>query len=283
MGLMKKRQSNRLTEQQKEGQGPISIFHAGAQEHDKEVSNTSIIAIQLLQAKFPMLTFRYRKDLQKKEINESLQKIDKYLGQTLFVGNARIKPDGGLIEVKDDKGNWRVVLVSEAKHQGKDIENIAHGIQVGVKSNQDTMVAGNAIERAHKNISEIANYMLAELHFPYVLFLEGTNFLTQNVDIARPDGRTVTLAYNAGRLNRLDRLTAANYGMPINTNLCENRFVLCNGASIMLQAASIYTKGEGGHWNNDNMTDIMLEVAQTSLKILGKDLFGQLSISNFTL
>ena len=65
-----------------------------------------------------MLTFRYRKDLQKKEINVALQKIDKYLGQTLFVENARIKPDGGIIEVKDDAGNWRVVLVSEAKHQG---------------------------------------------------------------------------------------------------------------------------------------------------------------------
>jgi len=275
---MKKGQSNRLTAQQKAGQGPISIFHSDAQEHDKEVHNTSVIAMRRLQAKFPVLTFRYRKELLKKEINESLQKIDKYLGQTLFVSNAKIKPDGGIIEVKDDNGNWRVVLVSEAKHQGKDIENIENGIQVGIKRNQDIMVAGNAIERAHKNISEIANYMLAELHFPYILFLEGSNFLMQNVDITRPDGRTVTLVYNDGGLNRLDRLTAANYGMPINTNLCENKFVLCNGASIMLQAASIYTKGEGGHWDNEDMTDIMIEIAQTSLKMLGKDLFGQLSI-----
>jgi type II restriction enzyme len=101
--------------------------------------------------------------------------------------------------------------------------------------------------------------------------------LTQDVNIVRPDGREVTLHYKAGGLNRLDRLTAANYGMPINTNLCINRFVLCNGASIMLQAASIYTKGEGGHWNNYDMADVMYEVAQTSLKMLGKDLFSQLS------
>ncbi len=279
---MKKGQSNRLTEQQKAGQGPISIFHLEAQVHDKGVNNTTIATMQLLQAKFPKLTFRYRKDLLKKEINESLQKIDKYLGQTLFVGNARIKPDGGIIEVKDDNGNWRVVLVSEAKHQGKDIENIAKGIQVGVNNNQDTMVAGNAIERAHKNISEMANFMLGELHFPYVLFLEGSNFLTQNVDIVRPDGRTVTLVYNRGGLNRLDRLTAANYGMPINTNLCENRFVLCNGTTIMLQAASIFTKGVGGHWNTEDMIAIMFEVTQTALKMLGKDLFEQLSVDSST-
>lgn len=46
------------------------------------------------------------------------------------------------------------------------------------------MAAGNAIERSHKNISEIANYMLSESHFPYVLFLEGSNFLTETISTA---------------------------------------------------------------------------------------------------
>lgn len=274
---MKKGQSDRLTEQQKEGQGPIAIFHVEAQVHDRDVGNASRQIVRLLQYEFPMLRFRYKKDLSKKEINEALQKIDDYLGQTLFVESASIRPDGGIIEVQDDAGNWRVVLVSEAKHQGKDIENIRAGKLVGKNGNQDLMAAGNAIERAHKNINEIANYMLAERYFPYVLFLEGSNFLTQNVTVTRPDGREVTLVYNDGTLNRLDRLTAANYGMPINTNLCENMFVKCNGATIMLQAASIYTKGEGGHWNNADMISIMSDVARTSLRMLGSDLFEQLS------
>lgn len=275
--IMKKGQSNRLTTQQKEGQGPITIFHKDAQIHDKEVGNTSLFVIKQLEYEFPMLTFRYRKDLSKKEINEALQKIDEYLGQTLFVESASIRPDGGLIEVQDDNGNWRVVLVSEAKHQGKDIENIKAGKLVGKNNNQDLMAAGNAIERAYKNVNEIANFMLGERYFPYILFLEGSNFLTQNVVVTRPDGRTVILVYNDGILNRLDRLTAANYGMPINTNLCENRFVKCNGATIMLQAASIYTKGEGGHWNDEDMIMVMLDVARTSLQMLGSDLFKQLT------
>lgn len=274
---MKKGQSNRLSAQQIEGQGPVSIFHEDAQVHDKEVFNTSVEVMKKLAEEFPMLTFRYRKDLSKKEINEALKKVDDCLGQTLFVENARIIPDGGLIEVKDDNGKWRVVVVSEAKHQGKDIENIQMGILVGKNKDQDTIVAGNAIERAHKNISEIANFMLAENYFPYILFLEGSNFLTQNVKVTRPDGRKVILVYNAGDLNRLDRLTASNYGMPINTNLCENKFVKCNGSTIMLQAASIYTKGEGGHWKKQDMIEIMLDVAKTSLKMLGKDLFVQLT------
>ena len=274
---MKKGQSNRLTEQQKAGQGPVTIFHKDAKFHDAEVGSTSELAMIKLKNEFPMLKFRYRKNLSKKEINEALKKIDDFLGQTLFLEKARIKPDGGIIEVQDDNGKWRVVLVSEAKHQGKDIENIRAGKLVGKKNDKDLMPAGNVIERAYKNVKEIANYMLGESYFPYILFLEGTNFLTQNVNVTRPDGRIVTLVYNDGTLNRIDRLTAANYGMPINTNLCENRFVKSNGANIMLQAASIYTKGDGEHWAENDMVEVMLDVARTSLKMLGKDLFNQLT------
>ena len=167
--------------------------------------------------------------------------------------------------------------MSEAKHQGKDIENIKTGKMVGKNNNQDLMVAGNAIERSHKNISEIANFMLAESYFPYVLFLEGSNFLTENVSIERPDGRVVTLQYDAGNLNRLDRLTAANYGLPINTNLCKNKFVTHKGKTIMLQPASIYTQGDGGRWSGNAMFNVMLEITMTSLKALGSELFKQLA------
>ena len=139
------------------------------------------------------------------------------------------------------------------------------------------MAAGNAIERAHKNVCEIANFMLMEPYFPYILFLEGSNFLTQNITVVRPDGSTYTIAYDDGTLNRLDRLTAANYGMPINTNLCENKFVSGNGLTVMLQAASIYTQGDGEHWKESDMVNIMLDVARTSLRMLSKDLFNQLT------
>ncbi len=166
---------------------------------------------------------------------------------------------------------------SEAKYQGKDIENIKNGKLVGRKKNQDLMAAGNAIERSHKNIAEIANLMLAESHFPYVLFLEGTNFLTETISVTRPDGRVVTLEYNSGTLNRLDRLTAANYGMPINTNLCENKFVAHKDKTIMLQATSIYTQGAGKRWKANDIFNIMLDISKTSLRILGSDLFKQLT------
>lgn len=272
-----KLQSDRLTMQQKETDGVIGIFNDDAKKHDHEVYNTSTITKKRLEEEFPKLSFRYRRSISKKEINDALQKIDKELGQTLFLPNAEIRPDGGLIEVLDDYGHWRVVVVSEAKYQGKDIENIKAGKLVGKNNDQTLMAAGNAIERAHKNIDEIANYMLAESHFPYILFLEGSNFLTQDVTVTKPDGSQYTITYNNGTLNRLDRLTAANYGMPINTNLCENKFVAYNGLNIMLQAASIYTSKDGSHWSDEDMIEIMLDIARTSLRILGKDLFKQLT------
>ena len=276
--MNKKKQSKRLTNQHKKSQGVIGIFGYDAKMHELTVEEISKFVMGELQEEYPQLTFRYRKSLQKKEINKSLKKIDSELGQTLFVLNSSIKPDGGIIEVKDDNDEWRVVLVPEAKSQGKDIENIKNGFQVGKLNNQDLMVAGNAIERSHKNINEIRNFMIFETHFPYVLFLDGSNFLTETTSVTRPDGRIVDLLCDLGSLNRLDRLTAANYGMPINTNLCENKVVTNkNGIIRSFQSASIYTKGDGKKWNNKEMFDIMKEISKTSLKLLGSDLTNQIT------
>ena len=273
---MKKKQSSRLTQQHRKSGGVAGIFGEEAQYHDKEVSSTSRVVLDILKAENPNLKFRYRKEILKREINETLNRYDDYIGQTLFVENASIKPDGGIIEILDDNGNWRIVLVSEAKHQGKDIDNIRKGHLVGKNSDQDLMVAGNAIERAHKNIMEIANYMMFEPHFPYVLFLEGSNFLTHDVTVTRPDGRVVVLPYNAGSLNRLDRLTASNYGMPINTNLCIKKKISYNGMVRYLSAVSIFTQCDGEHWNDEDMIKIMLEIARTSIYAIQDDLINQI-------
>lgn len=275
--MAKKNQSERLTDQHKVSQGVVGIFGNEAKLHDTTVGRIAHNVMEGLKKEFPRLCFRYRTSIKKEEINKALQKLDPELGQTLFVSNASIKPDGGIIEVKDDNGNWRILLVTEAKHQGKDVENIKAGKLVGVKNNQDLMAAGNAIERSHKNISEIANFMLSESHFPYVLFLEGSNFLTETIQLQRPDGRVVTLEYNSGMLNRLDRLTSANYGMSINTNLCKNKFIKHEDKTIMLQATSIYTQGDGEKWSVEKMFEIMLEISKTSLKVLGSEIFNQIT------
>lgn len=274
--MVRKSQTSRLTTQHLANHGVEGIFGAIAKNHDLSVGEIADLAIKKLRVDFPALEFRHRMKMSKAEINAKLKQIDDYLGQVLFLPQAEIRPDGGLIEVRDDQGEWRVVLVTEAKYQGKDIENIKRGVLVGTKQDQDLMAAGNAIERSHKNVREIANFMLGEQHFPYILFLEGSNFLTETILITRPDGREVTLRYDSGSINRIDRLTAVNYSMPINTNLCENRVVTSKGQAIMLQAASIYTQGKGGPWDGADMLAIMMEVATTSIKVLASDLFNQM-------
>ncbi|GAA7162079.1 hypothetical protein VN0480_14180 [Helicobacter pylori] len=276
----KRNQSQRLSKQHKESLGVTNIFTDEVKLHDMGVSSISKLVMQKLEDEFKGLSFRHRASITKREINSVLQGLDSELGRTLFVQSSKIKPDGGIIEVKDDDGNWRVILITEAKYQGKDIENIQKGILVGKDSNQDLMQAGNAIERAYKNIAEMANFMLKELHFPYILFLEGSNFLTQTISVKRPDGRVVILEYNSGVLNRLDKLTAANYGMPINQNLCQNKFIQYKDRVIMLQAISIYTQGDGQRWNLNKMFEVMFEAAKTSLKILGSSLFNQITSEN---
>lgn len=277
----KKAQSTRLSRQHLISKGVEGIFGELARNHDMSVGQVANKVMEILSLEFPGLEFRKRPNITKFEINKRLHEIDNQLGRELFVGRATIRPDGGIIEVKDDHGEWRIVLVSEAKYQGKDVENIARGTLVGKNKDQDTMAAGNAIERSHKNIKEIANYMLGEKHFPYVLFLEGSNFLTESIVVSRPDGREVKLKHDASNLNRLDRLTAANYSMPINKNLCENITVTSRGQAIMLQAASIFTEGHGNEWDADEMAKIMLDVARTSLKLLASDLFEQMNFSKF--
>ncbi len=265
---MSKGQANRLSAQQILGGGPKEIFGELAKDHDTSVADCSIATHDLLAKAYPELNFRLRWALPKSEINEKLQAVDKRLGQTLFVKHARIKPDGGLIEVQDKSGNWRIILVSEAKFQGKDIENIQMGVQVGKAKNQDLMAAGNAIERVHKNINEIRNAMLGELHFPYVVFLQGSNFPTSTLEVLRPDGRAVTIRHDQG--NRIDRVTAANYCMTINENHCANIVIKSEDKDIMLQAASIYARHFA--WSPEEMGDVMIAITETSLSVLGPEL-----------
>jgi type II restriction enzyme len=264
---MKKKQTDRLRVEKVRGQGPKEIFGDNAQKHDTSVNDFSKVVFETLKKDFSKLEFRFRDTIQKKEINEKLNSVDSRLGVTIFVGKAEIRPDGGIIEVKDKDSKWRIVLVCEAKHQGKDIENISKGILVGKNNNQELMVAGNAIERSHKNINEIRNIMIDEKHFPYILFLQGSNFLTEPITVKRPDGTETTLKHDSGSLNRIDRLTASNFSLPINQNSCENIFISIDGKSVMLQAVSIYTKPT--EWFIEEMLPIMMDVSKTSLRIIG--------------
>lgn len=265
-----KGQALRLGLQQELGGGPATIFGDAAQKHDLSIRDVALLVLAKLAEEFPDFEFRQRNSLTKKEINEKLSAIDDRLGQALFVGSSSIKPDGAITEVLDRFGNWRVVLVGESKHQGNDVEKIIAGVKQGKNKDQDFMVAGNAIERVHKNILEIRNFMLNESHFPYVVFLQGSNFATETFLVEAPDGRKVVISHTAGMLNRIDRVTASNFCRAINTNCCENIVVKAGDLSHILHSPSLYFQATP--WSAEVMFEVMHEVAKTSLTLLAADL-----------
>lgn len=265
-----KGQALRLGVQQELGGGPLTIFGAAAQKHDLSIREVTAGVLAELAVEYPNLEFRQRNSLSKAEIHAKLQAIDPRLGQALFVDSSSIKPDGAITEVLDKNGKWRVILVGESKHQGNDVEKIVAGVKQGKAKDQDFMVAGNAIERVHKNIVEFRNFMLDERHFPYVVFLQGSNFATETFTIATPDGREIVISHKAGMLNRIDRVTASSLGREINHNYCENIFVEAGGIQQMLQVASLYFQATP--WSDKAMAEVLLEVAKTSINVLLADL-----------
>ena len=268
--LKGKGQATRLGKQHELAGGPLGIFGKEAQKHDLSVHQISPMILKTLKVNYPHLTFRLRNSLTKKEIHKKIASLNKKLGQDLFVDTASIKPDGSIIEVKDKQSNWRVILVGEAKWQGNDVEKIEAGVKQGKNKDADLMVAGNAIERVHKNILEIRNFMLDEDHFPYVVFIQGSNFATEAFFVKTPDGRGVKIEHDSGTLNRIDRVTASNYGMKINQNNCRNIFVECGKREQMLQVASLYFQCPP--WTTKSMLAIMWDVAVTSLEVLSESI-----------
>jgi type II restriction enzyme len=268
--LKGKGQALRLGIQQELGGGPLTIFGAAAQKHDLSIREVTAGVLAVLAENYPHLEFRQRDSLTKQEIHQKLASIDARLGQALFVTSSSIRPDGAITEVRDRHGRWRIILVGESKHQGNDIEKIAAGVKQGKNKDQDFMVAGNAIERVHKNVLEIRNFMIDERHFPYVVFLQGSNFATADFEIVCDDGRCVKVVHNSGMLNRIDRVTASSLGREINRNYCENITVNVGGRDHMLQIASLYFQAQP--WGVKEMAEVMLEVATTSLNVIRDDL-----------
>jgi type II restriction enzyme len=154
-------------------------------------------------------------------------------------------------------------------HPDQPARDVAHSKLKRAKD-KDFMVAGNAIERVHKNILKIRNFMIDEKHFPYAVFLQGSNFATESFEILCEDGRVVKVVHNSGMLNRIDRVTASNLGREINKNYCENITISVGGAPHPLQIASLYFRASP--WEAKEMGEIMLDIAKTSLRIIGDHL-----------
>jgi len=235
--------------------GGKRIFTDAAKTHDKKTNDAAKYVFLILEKSFPDYQFRHRSKIPKSEINEKLNELNADLGIIQFKDSSSVKPDGGIIEVKDINGEWRSILVGEAKKQGTNVERIKEGL--------GKQAQGNAIERTHKNIAELKNYMLGENYFPYVVFMHGSDLTTEILHIPEPSGQI----FDLHPTSIPDRLTAASYGMPVNVPYCRNIFAEhIDGSKIMLQIASLYMRNDP--WTEKEMVDVMIEIAQEALTCL---------------
>ena len=245
----------RLRETHTDFGGGQGIYGQEAKTHDKKTGDAARYVFNILEETFPSLHFRHRFKIPKEEINSKLNHIDLRLGVTQFVSTSSVKPDGGVIEVMDVHGGWRPILIGEAKKQGTNVERIKEGL--------GKQAQGNAIERTHKNIAELKNYMLRENYFPYVVFMHGSDLTTETLRVPEPSGEIFELKPTSIP----DRLTAASYGMPVNVPYCRNLFAEnFDGSKIMLQIASLYMRNDP--WTEKEMIDVMIEIAQEALTCL---------------
>ena len=253
-----------LSERHTRDGGGRSIFTIEAKKHDKRCTEISLLVVEDLKVNFPDLEITRWKTLYKKDIHEQLKLRDQALGTHQFHEKSHIKPDGGIIVVKkEDK--WRVILVAEAKLQGSNKGRIEGGLE-----KQST---GNALERATKNIAEVRNFMIDENHFPYVVFGHGEDLTEEDIRVVTEGPRKPKAKLPEGTVTILkpntipDRITSANYGLECNTIHVDNRWIKrSDGRETMLQPASLFMRYEP--WTNEEMYDIMMEIALRSLVIL---------------
>lgn len=145
-------------------------------------------------------------------------------------GTSSMKPDGGILSMVDNYDQSHPILIVEVKNQGTNDLRAAEG--------KPKQAMGNAIERLGKNVIGFRTAMLPQGIMPFVCFGYGCDFA---------DGSSI-----------LDRVvTIAMFG-PLNEVNVVNQ-----GEAGQFNRGSFFFREP--EWTQDEMVDVMLEVARRSV------------------
>lgn len=185
-----------------------------------------------------------------------------------------VSPDGGICFIEGKSGFKHIILVSEAKHQGRhdgytpiSDSGWAKECLRNKKLDPNTPIEdrpkqanGNAIERAFKNSNTFQGLTSIYGYFPYVVFCDGFDFRTIK-DYSLFSHQKYASKYNIDSPIRM-RLVSGNYFMPLN-----NTYV--SGAKrgySTVYPASIYARME--KWTHQEMVDVFVDVMRKSINHL---------------
>jgi type II restriction enzyme len=148
-----------------------------------------------------------------------------------YFETSSIKPDGGVLSMKDHDGKSHPIVITEKKNQGTNDMRVSEGLA--------RQAQGNAIERLGKNVIGLKTAMMSEGIFPFVCFGDGCDF-TDDCSIL---DRVVTIA-QFGHLNK-------TYLHPQGPN---NEFL----------RGSFYFRE--GQWTREEMAPVMFDIAKRSVQ-----------------
>ena len=134
---------------------------------------------RILEKKYPKLHFEYIKRFFLTDIISGLAAQYPQFEKNFSPVNKKsfITPDGGFLYATDKKGNKKLILVAEVKHQGTNDKRVNEGL--------DKQAMGNAIERLGKNLAGIRAIFKAESMIPFICFGSGHDFRTGSTILDR--------------------------------------------------------------------------------------------------
>ncbi|MDP2173658.1 MAG: EcoRI family type II restriction endonuclease [Candidatus Cloacimonadaceae bacterium] len=141
-----------------------------------------------------------------------------------------MKPDGGIVFIKDNDDKSYPILISEAKNQGTNDLRAEEGLK--------KQAHGNAVERLGKNVIGFKTAVMFESIFPFVCFGYGCDFA---------DGCSI-----------IDRVVTIAMFSELNVVRLHNE-----GASQQVNRGSFFFRKE--KWSETEMYNIMFDIADRSI------------------
>ena len=216
------------------------VKNIDSKKDDKIIESASNKVIDYLKNRFKKRLYDYeiiyKKEIKVSEMINFIKRMKVRKEFALDFNENKIKPDGGSIFLKNKKTNELFpLLISETKKQGTNKQRMKEG-----KKRQAT---GNAIERLGKNLIGIKAMLNHYDITPFICFGWGDDFA--------PEVKTV-----------LVKILILNEFYPLNRISVFKR----DGTSDFNKYSPVSMFFREKQWNEEEMFEIMKEIAETSLR-----------------
>jgi len=208
-----------------------SVKNSISKKMDRDIDIVMSALLKEIKRKHPSLSFEHKKRLVLTEIISELGRdYPQYAADfSSVMKESFMKPDGGFLYATDKKGNTKLILIAEVKHQGTNDKRATEGLPKQAK--------GNAIERLGKNLIGIRAIFKNEAIIPFVCFGSGDDF---------QKGSTI-----------LDRVVTMNDFFPLNKVYVEKKHLPFEPVSMFFRQKD---------WSTKEMVKILKKTTENSIE-----------------